>query len=228
MNVRRSACSLVLVGLICLLTPALAQDGPGAFPRPSASAYPAYADHGSVSIGAALLTKRQVYYLLLKDLRDGYVVVDAGVFPAADRVTVTRDQFALIANGSAPIRPLDPASIIAPSRAVISSLPDLHGEVDIGIGFGGSDPYGGGGGRSQRQSVSIGTAGPRSSPRAADDEVAARELGGKALPEGETANPVAGYLYFPTPNRKKKAVYWLEHSLEGNTVRLELGPLKKK
>ena len=229
MNVCRSVCPRTLFGLFSLFTAALAQDGPGAFPRSSASAYPSYGDHGAASVGATLLTKRQVRYLLLKDLRDGYLVVEAGLFPAAGRVAVDRNDFTLIANDGKPISPVDPATIVAHARAVISSLPDLHGEVDIGIGIGSSNPYGGeGGGTTRRQSVSIGTAGPRSSPPPVDDEFATLELVGKALPEGATDTPAAGYLYFPTPKRKKKAVYWLKHTLQGNTVRLELGALKKK
>ena len=167
-------------------------------------------------------------YLLLKDLRNGYVVVEAAVFPTTGRVVVRRDDFALIAGDGAPIGPVDPAAIVAPSRAVISSLPNLHGEVDIGISIGNSDPYYGGGGRTSRQSVSLGTAGPRSSPVPVNDELATQELAGKALPEGATSAPVAGYLYFPTPKRKKKALYTLEHTFQGNAVRLELGLLRKK
>ena len=228
MSLSRSIVPRVLSGLFCLLAAAPAQDGPGALPRPAASAYPAHADHGEVSVGATLLTKSQMRYLLLKDLRNGYVVVEAAVFPTTGRVVVRRDDFALIADDGAPIGPLDPAAIVAPSRAVISSLPNLHGEVDIGISIGNSDPYYGGGGRTSRQSVSIGAAGPRSSPIPVNDELATQELAGKALPEGATGTSVAGYLYFPTPKRKKKALYTLEHTFQGATVSLELGLLRKK
>ena len=230
----RSVCATVLIAPCCLIPEALAQSGPGAFPRQNASSYSASADHGAASVGATLLTKREMRYLLLKDLRNGYVVVDAGVFPAAGGVTVRRDQFALTADGGAPISPADPAAIVAPSRSVMTSLPNLHGEVDIGIGIGNSDPYYGrpdsmGGRRTTRStSVSLGTGGPRSSPVPVDDELASQELAGKALPEGATTDPVAGYLYFPTPKRKKKALYTLEHTFQGNTVRLELGLLRKK
>ena len=173
-------------------------------------------------------------YLLLKDLRNGYVVVDAGVFPAAGRATVHRDQFALVADDGTAISPVDPAAIVAPSRSLMTSLPNLHGEADIGISIGNSDPYYGrpgstGGRRTTRStSVSVGTGGPRSSPIPVDDELASQELAGKALPEGATTDPVAGYLYFPTPKRKKKALYTLEHTFQGATVSLELGLLRKK
>lgn len=234
MSLYRSIVPCVLSGLFCLLAAAPAQDGPGALPRPAASAYPAHADHGKVSVGATFLTKSQMRYLLLKDLRNGYVVVEAAVFPTTGRVVVRRDDFALIADDGAPIGPVDPAAIVAPFRAVISSLPNLHGEVDIGISIGNSDPYYGrpgstGGRRTTRStSVSVGTGGPRSSPIPVDDELASHELAGKALPEGATTDPVAGYLYFPTPKRKKKALYTLEHTFQGATVSLELGLLRKK
>jgi hypothetical protein len=41
------------------------------------------------------------------------------------------------------------------------------------------------------------------------------ELTEKGLPEGTVSRPVAGYLYFPSPGKKKSNVYQLECTLGG-------------
>jgi hypothetical protein len=47
------------------------------------------------------------------------------------------------------------------------------------------------------------------------------ELGEKGLPQGSTATPVSGYVYF-TLTQKKNAKYQLEYILNGNKVVLAL------
>jgi hypothetical protein len=47
------------------------------------------------------------------------------------------------------------------------------------------------------------------------------ELSDKGLPEGESARPVAGYVYFPMMQGKKKATYQVEYELSGNKILLE-------
>jgi hypothetical protein len=60
-------------------------------------------------------------------------------------------------------------------------------------------------------------------PREGFKDLAAMEteLSEKGLPEGTTAAPVAGYLYFPLP-RNKQAIYQLEYTLNGQKVLLIL------
>jgi hypothetical protein len=48
------------------------------------------------------------------------------------------------------------------------------------------------------------------------------ELSQKGLPEGKAIAPVAGYLYFSIPKRKKSAKYELEYNLNGNKLVLPL------
>jgi hypothetical protein len=48
------------------------------------------------------------------------------------------------------------------------------------------------------------------------------ELSEKGLPEGSSAAPVAGYVYFPCPSPKKKANYQLSYVLNGTKVVLLL------
>jgi hypothetical protein len=49
-----------------------------------------------------------------------------------------------------------------------------------------------------------------------------KELTEKGLPEGKAAAPVAGYLYFSIPKRKKNAKYQLEYNLNGEKLLLPL------
>jgi hypothetical protein len=48
------------------------------------------------------------------------------------------------------------------------------------------------------------------------------ELSQKGLPEGKTAAPVAGYLYFSIRDRKKDAKYQLEYNFNGEKLVLTL------
>ena len=47
-------------------------------------------------------------------------------------------------------------------------------------------------------------------------------LGKWALPEGKTASPVAGYLYFPLPLKKAKGTFELQYAHEGSSANLTL------
>ena len=72
--------------------------------------------------------------------------------------------------------------------------------------------------------VGVGIGGPGSAPgaSAADASVMELELTEKGLPEGSTAAPVSGYLYFPLSSRKKKDAYQIEYVLNGETIVLPL------
>jgi hypothetical protein len=49
-----------------------------------------------------------------------------------------------------------------------------------------------------------------------------QELNEKGLPQGNTATPVSGYLYFSLAQKNKKAKYELEYMLKGNKLLLAL------
>ena len=73
--------------------------------------------------------------------------------------------------------------------------------------------------------VALGGNGNDTSPVPNDQDRMAMELelSGKALPEGATAVPVAGYLYFPfRPKKKDKPQYQLEYVLPGQKLILAL------
>lgn len=94
----------------------------------------------------------------------------------------------------------------------------------VGVGMGGN---GGGGNNPQPQAP------PPPGASDADRRVMATELEDKALPEGETAQPVSGYLYFPLPEDRKgggpdpKKAYELTYQGGATKVRFPL-PLPPK
>jgi len=235
---------LLLAGLA---QPAAAEPGSGLPARAAPSDYAAQAHTTGASIGAALLTKRQLREDFLADLQGRYLVVEVGVYPAAgQRFDVRRDDFRLRpSDGDTVIEPADPASVDAPPARTPSSLSGVHGEVDLSVPIGGGGRgYGGPGsgdprygdpgyddhgqrrGRGTRVSVGVGLPGPGSAE--GSDDLVREEMIYKALPEKLIAKPAAGYLYFPVASQKKKTIYLLEYTSGGTTLVVDLGALKRK
>src|SRR5205807_3463977 len=98
----------------------------------------------------------------------------------------------------------------------------------VGVGYGAGrvyDPATGtqrGGGVYTTAGVGVGIGSRGNEPGSSEKgrAVMETELSEKGLPEGATAAPVAGFLYFPI-SRTKRATYQLEYMLNGNRVKLE-------
>ena len=100
---------------------------------------------------------------------------------------------------------------------------DVGGYQQVGIGYERGRVYDPATGQEQKVGgvytstgvgVGVGTrGGPARTER--DREVMELELTEKGLPEGSTKKPVAGYLYFPLPEKKKSDAYQLECTLGG-------------
>ncbi len=202
-------------------------------PQPSASEYPAHAEHEGVSMGARLLAPRQLQHAITTDLKHCCIVVEVALYPEKGApLQVSSDAFSLGIAGTA--KDIKPAT----SRLVADILhnygqappgPEPHGSVGIGYQTAsGRDPYG----NQQRMSgvtteaqVGVGLGGGPSVGIPDDRERIATELelSSKSLPEGRTAVPVAGYLYFPyRPKKKDKPHYQLEWNSAGQKVILPL------
>ena len=54
------------------------------------------------------------------------------------------------------------------------------------------------------------------------------ELSEKVLPDGATARPIAGYLYFPFPGKKREGSYDLVYTYQGEKFVLPLGKYSAK
>jgi hypothetical protein len=203
----------------------------GTAPRSSADKYPAHAKQGDVSIGAKLLTHKEVSKEFAADVNHCCLVVEVAVYPQKDEpLNVSLDDFTLIVGGTGtPVRPQS-ATVIS---AKLEKAEDSNGvttSTSVGIGYeSGSytDPVTGQPVRvhSVTRSAGVGVGVGDRVPAAVaehDREVIERELSEKGLPEAKIAIPASGYLYFSLHKQKKNTKYRLEYVVNGETLNLQL------
>ncbi|HLM97863.1 MAG TPA: hypothetical protein VK335_01185 [Bryobacteraceae bacterium] len=206
----------------------------GLQPRPSSTEYPVSKTAQAVAIGAQLAPGDQVKKILPAEIGKKYIVVEVALYPqAGTAVDVASLDFAL-KFGPDDIRyPSTPRDVATLWKEDQPSLPkrgvDVHGETGVTYSRG-NDPVNG---RTRSLSTYEGVAVTNDPPPDAPPppppydpyvvEARARE---KALPEGQTSQAVAGYLYFSRPtNKHKNAALELRYSKDGDVVTLPL-PVK--
>ena len=225
---------------------------PGLRPRTDANSYTTHVEQGDFSIGAALIPPDRVKKMFKLDLSHaGYVVIEVGVFPAPGKdVDLSPGDFTLYVVGDKDVA-LRSVSADTITEGVVNRshqqprLPSpLPANTSVGVsvshvGFPGSGR--GGGGTSTETDVGVGIGGPAPQPCRAYgcDQTApvppgnkspiqtadaiAQDLWEKSLPDGRTAHPVAGYLYFPRPAQKQKNAAWeLRYENVDSKIRLPL------
>jgi len=223
---------------ICLMgATVLASDSPrGTVPRTAADKYDVHREQDGFSIGANLLSASQARKTFAADLDRCCMVIEVALYPQKDgRIEVSLNDFGLRVAGK------DIATTPASAEVVAGKLqkklesttdrPDVEitQTSDIGYRSGGIDPVTG-----QRRpsgvytgagaGVGVGIGGSREpQPSSADPdrrtlELKLREQG---LPEGNSATPVSGYLYFAKAP-KKNTKYQLDYILNGNKITLAL------
>jgi hypothetical protein len=148
--------------------------------------------------------------LFVSDLNRGYLVVEAMVLPnAGSNVKLSRPDFVLVLSNDEILRAIDPATVAGQLYKAVQGDRNisLYPVAGVGIETGRrTDPRTG-----QTQSgtgvytsvgigVGIGQAGAGTNEK--DLEVMTQELRDKGLPEIESAGAVAGFLYFPIPEKK--------------------------
>jgi len=199
-------------------------------PRASASKYAAHAQQEGISIGAEVLTRKQVAKEFVADVNRCCLVVQAAVFPKSDSaLQLSLDDFSLMVEGSdIPIKPQS-ANVIA---AILEKKSNSNVGVTTAVGVGyqsgtSTDSTSGqptkvhGVYTTASVAVDIGVATPTAVAER-EREAMAHELGEKGLPEASISVPVAGYLYFSIPKQRKDARYRLEYSLKSGTIVLKL------
>jgi hypothetical protein len=190
---------------------------PGIPPRAEAAAYPAYREHQLFSVGARLLSPREVEQKFSTPLGKHYLVVEVGFFPANGQPIVLRtESFTLRAGDDNqaffPATPQDIADTLSgrsgPRRNV-----GLYPAVGVGYESGGwgrggvtGVGVGIGGGPYQRRGMSGG-----------NYRVMETELRDKSLPAGTVTQPVAGYLYYPLSGKRARE-YKLEITRKNGEV----------
>jgi hypothetical protein len=208
--------------------------GRGTAPRTSADKYHAHAEYEGVSIGAELLTRKEVSREFAADVNGCCLVVQVAVYPKKDEsLSVSLDDFTLVAIGSeTPVRPQSATVISAKLEKEKRSNGGVTTSTSTGIGYESgtyTDPVTGQPvhmhGVRTSASVGVGVGGDVPVTVAEHDrdrEVIERELSEKGLPEVKIANPVSGYLYFSVPKRKKETKYRLEYMVKGEMLTLQL------
>jgi hypothetical protein len=208
----------------------------GTAPRSSASDYPAHAQQDGVTIGAKLLTSAEVRKTFVSDLNRCCVVVEIAVFPKNGKaLAVSLDGLTLgVAGTDTAARPSSATVISAALQKDVQKQRDVTVAPAVSVGYQTGtayDPATGtvrGGGVYTGVGVGVGVGRRGNQPGASDKDrsVMETELTEKGLPEGEAANPVAGYVYFQIP-RRKNAKYELQYKLNGNPVQMDLEAASK-
>jgi hypothetical protein len=206
-------------------------DRSGTAPRASADKYHAHAQQDGVSVGAELLTPKEVSKQFAANLNRCCLVVLVAVYPKKDGLSETyRDDFTLIVEGSeTPLRP-ESATVVAAKLEKSSGASGVATTGEAGVGYESgtyTDPVTGQQVHAHGVSTSVGVGvgvGNGTPAQVADREreVTERELSEKHLPEAKIAVPVSGYLYFFLPKTKKDSRYRLEYAANGTTIVVSL------
>jgi hypothetical protein len=221
MNARKC----LAIALICMSS-SIAQTHRGAVARSAATDYAAHASQESVQIGASLLTHKELKKIFATDVNQCCLVVEVAFYPAKDSdnkdnfVKISLDDFMLreagMEMGTKPSTPevLSARLEIQPVAPDREHRPGVTSSSDIG--YERTTQQNGperstSGGVVQRSSVGIGVpiggGGGSRLPEGRTAESNRRaieaELTEKALPEINSWEPVAGYLYFSVPKKKK-------------------------
>lgn len=200
--------------------------------RSSAEKYHAHAKHAGVSVGAELLTPKQVAKEFAANVNRCCLVVQVAVYPNKDELlAVSLDDFTLIVAGSETlVRPQSATVIAAKLGKKNGSNGGVTTSMGVGVGYESGtyiDPVTGqpvhvhGVTSSVGAGVGVGGGVP---PTVAehDREVIERELSEKGLPEAKIAIAVSGYLYFSLPKQNKDTKYRLEYVVKDETLVLQL------
>jgi hypothetical protein len=211
----------------------------GTIPRSVATDYAAHASQDNIQIGASLLTHKELKKIFATDVNQCCLVVEVAVYPPKDNpVKLSLDDFMLreagMELGTRPSLPetlaarleVQPTAIDREHQPGVTSGSDIGYERTteqngasrtssggvvqrsrVGIGV----PVGGGGSR-----LPEGRTTPEGNHRAIE-----AELKEKGLPETSAWEPVAGYLYFSVP-KKKKSGYELVYMAGDKKVVLPL------
>jgi hypothetical protein len=203
----------------------------GTAPRRSAEKYHAHRELAGVSIGAELLTPKEVSQEFAADVNRCCLVVRVAVYPKTDEpLRVSLDDFTLtVGETDTPIKPQS-ATVISAKLEKIGSQGGVTTSESAGVGYESGtyiDPVTGQPvrvhGVTTSASVAAGVRDRVPAPVAEHErEVIERELSEKGLPEAKIAIPVSGYLYFALPKQKKHTKYHLEYAVKGGTLNLEL------
>lgn len=226
MNARKClAIALICISSVCASS-SIAQTHSGVVPRSAATDYAAHASQDDVQIGAALLTHKDLKKVFAANVNECCLVVEAAFYPAKGSnnkdnfVKISLDDFMLrevgMELGTKPSTP----DVLAARLEVQPVAPDREHRPGVStgsdIGYERTTQQNGperttSGGVVQRSSVGVGipigggggSRRPEGQAAEGNRRAIEAELAEKALPETSAWDPVAGYLYFSVPKKKK-------------------------
>jgi len=218
MNARKC----LAIALICVAS-SIAQTRSGVVARSAASDYAAHASQDNVQIGASLLTHKELKQVFATDVNQCCLVVEVAFYPPKDNfVKISLDDFMLREAGMEVGPRPSSAEVLAARLEIRPGSPDREHRAGVNstseIGYEREGTINNGnnngntqtnrGGIYQRQSVGVGipVGGKQQTPAAAAESnrrAIEAELREKGLPEVSAWDPVAGYLYFSVPKKKK-------------------------
>ena len=216
---------ILAAGLACgaamlLSGPRSGQDQLYVPPREAASAYGSQAATHQTDVGAELLP-HSLATGFFTPLEDKYYVVEVGIYPVGGHtVKLKRGDFRLRAGGRT-LKPQHPHAIATFLVRTAPPEPGMrtrsYGSESVGVRMGTGRPTE----VFQEQRAGLGVSSGRYW-RPEDRDRMYSELDGLGLPEGETAAPVAGYLYFSIKKGRSAETLELIYRHVGENVTLHL------
>jgi hypothetical protein len=222
MNARKC----LAIALICMSS-SIAQTHRGTVPRSAVTDYAAHASEDSIQIGASLLTHKELKKIFATDVNQCCLVVEVAFYPAQgpkdnkdNFVKISLDDFMLREAGmDLGVKPSTP-DVLAARLEVQPAPPDREHRPGVtsgsDIGYERTTQQNGperstSGGVVQRSRVGVGipigggggSRLPEGRNAGGNRRAIEAELTEKALPEITAWEPVAGYLYFSVPKKKK-------------------------
>lgn len=226
--------ALLLPAVMLLVSASVAQQPRGIKPRSAPESYPAVTAQPNLTVGALRLSDSEIRKTFVASLSKKYIVLEVGAFPKSEVVLSPQDFLLVIREQKDEIRAADPDTMAGQlAKEEAKGNKDVSVSPVVGVTYGsGSDPYGPyyggrGWGTSAGVAVQHGSGGQRD-PKTieADRKTMATELKDKQLPDGSTAKPVAGYVYFPVPDDPKVTLA-LEYRGPAGNFTIPLAPASR-
>jgi hypothetical protein len=207
----------------------------GTVPKSTVSQYRAHAERNGIGIGATLLPSDQVRKAFTANVNRCCFVVEVALYPKQDSpLDLSLDDLTMRVSGVAVVvRPYSPRAVAATLQEKADTGRQVTTSTSVGVGYESGtyiDPVTGQPtkvkGVTTETGVGVAVGPPGSQPGGSNQtrDSMEIELAEQALPEGSTAAPVSGYLYFPKSSLKKKkdATLQLHYALKDQTVILSL------
>jgi hypothetical protein len=220
------------LSLLLALWPCARAAGQGLPLRGSPDDYSVHQNAPNAAIGANRLKPDQAAKIFSSDVARNYVIVEVALYPkGGTTIDVRLFDFGLRFGGEQETRPDTPEEAAVPwheNRGVPSRIQTTE-EAGVFVATQ-KDPVTGrrvtNTGTYERVGVAAGAPPDQrfpDPPRGPDPRILEDRLRARALPEGNSTQPVAGYLYFPQPPKKAKdSKLDLTYSKDGSSVMLPL------